>query len=499
MFRLIVIASSKFKISRSVLSPSFPPYPKVYSTSTASSTHVEHLLKVTRALADFDDEKQSSATVERHCRQFCQAYAQLTREDGCQFLLELAPSARVDSSLVRQTANQLIQTNPESKKLLKLEGELRSALSPPINKIFSKIGQTRGGVKFLVDLRADVLFSMKSIDPTTQQYKNLQELSKNLKNLLAVWISVGFMSLSRVTWDSASSLLEKISEYEAVHPLRSWTDLKGRVGPYRRVFVYTHPSMAGEPLVVLHVALTKQISDSMSTVVKEFRAVNNFHKSAHGEMFQDSEEEIGSADTAIFYSITSTQAGLQGIELGNHLIKQAVAELKRELPGLRRFSTLSPIPGFRRWILIELTRFLQKEGSSPLLPAELQVLEELSPGAVAEEALHQLLKTGDWVGDQNKEKLLKPILLRLCARYLYSEKRRNKALDPVANFHIRNGAVLYRMNWLADPSARGLTNSCGIMVNYRYFLDDVEKNSTEYLRDHTIAVDQLVVDHLEQQ
>ncbi|XP_023336442.1 malonyl-CoA decarboxylase, mitochondrial isoform X1 [Eurytemora carolleeae] len=229
----------------------------------ASSLHgpngeLNKLKNTSRLLVGSNEQEPSSTTTERYCYEFCQGYSKLPSGEVRDFLLHLAPSCRIDKQLVLEAASTILKQNSDA-KFDKLQKSLQSVLTPPINKIFSKIGQTRGGIKFLIDLRKDVLTQMKTLDPTSQEHKDLQELSQCLKNLLSVWISVGFMNIRRVTWDSASSLLEKISVYEAVHPLRGWTDLKNRLGPYRRVFVYTHPSMSEEPLVVLHVALTKEV------------------------------------------------------------------------------------------------------------------------------------------------------------------------------------------------------------------------------------------------
>jgi len=439
------------------------------------------------------------ATVSRVCQEYQLQYSTLNRERERKYLLELAPKTKIDKVAVQSAAEKYLKTvqKPDGKGE-KLQEELRTALEPPINKLFSRIGQTRGGVKFLVDMRKDVLTAMKELDKGSMEFKNLQELSKNLKNLLSLWISVGFMSTQRVTWDSPSSLLEKISEYEAVHPLRNWTDLKNRVGSYRRVFVYTHPCMEGEPLVVLHVALTKQISSSMSEVLKDPRAVKNVVQHSPEQLFFDQEDDLENINTAIFYSITSTQAGLQGIELGTHLIKQAVALLKREIPSLQRFSTLSPIPGFRTWLMLEITRHIRDGAPSPLASSEVQILSKIQADKTqsTEEYLQNILKSGNWVTQQDLVDTFKPILSRLCARYLYEEKRRGKALDPVANFHIRNGALLYRINWMADPSPRGLGNSFGLMVNYRYYLENLEENSGEYIKNNVLPVNKQVLDLL---
>eukprot|EP00088_Acartia_fossae_P066376 TRINITY_DN8225_c0_g1_i13.p1 TRINITY_DN8225_c0_g1~~TRINITY_DN8225_c0_g1_i13.p1 ORF type:complete len:500 (-),score=67.27 TRINITY_DN8225_c0_g1_i13:306-1805(-) len=461
----------------------------------------EPLDNMFRLTSDLVDETVP-ASISRVCQEYQVNYRSLHSGEEIKYLLGLAPQTKTNKVAVSSTVEKYLKNYQSSEgKAGKLEDELRKILEPPIHKLFSRIGQTRGGVKFLVDMRKDVITAMKGLDKSSTEFKNLQELSKNLKDLLSMWISVGFMSTQRVTWDSPSSLLQKISEYEAVHPLRNWTDLKNRVGPYRRVFVYTHPCMEGEPLVVLHVALTKQISNSMSDVLKDPRSVRNVARHPVPEQaYLDQEEDLESVDTAIFYSITSTQSGLQGIELGTHLIKQAVALLKREIPWLSQFSTLSPIPGFRSWLLLELTRHLKEGTPSPLSQAEVQALSEICCGneneSSVEKGFHGLIKSGQWSSDQQTVDTLKPVLLRLCARYLYEEKRRSKALDPVANFHIRNGAMLYRINWMADPSPRGMGNSCGIMVNYRYYLENLEENSREYINNNVLPVNQQVLDLL---
>jgi malonyl-CoA decarboxylase len=236
----------------------------------------------------------------------------------------------------------------------------------------------------------------------------------------------------------------------------------------------------------------------MSEVLKDPRSVKNVARHKPEHLCLDQEEELESVTTAIFYSITSTQAGLQGIELGTHLIKQAVALLRREIPSLERFSTLSPIPGFRTWLLLDLMRHLKDGTPTPLNDTELQIVAALNTdkNKTPEEYLYSVLKSGHWITEQGLVDTLKPILSRLCARYLYEEKRRGKALDPVANFHIRNGAMLYRINWMADPSPRGMGNSFGLMVNYRYILEALEENSREYINNNVLPVHKQVLDLL---
>ena len=267
-----------------------------------------------------------------------------------------------------------------------------------------------------------------------------------------------------------------------MHPIVSWTDIKLRLGHSRRVFVFTHPSMPGEPMVILHVALTSgTVSDNVDVLVR------HPPPSPRGQEVRNEE-----CRAAIFYSVTSTQAGLQGIELGTHLIKHAVTRLVTEFPQMSTFSTLSAIPGFRSWLIMELTN-----SESPLTETEMSLLKShLGEGEALVENFVTALKTNSWTGNTELASVLKPILMRLCARYLYQEKRRNFALNSVANFHLRNGSCLWRINWMADSSRRGMMNSCGMMVNYRYFLDRLETNSNQYLTSHVIDADPQVLDLL---
>nr|CAD7446364.1 unnamed protein product [Timema bartmani] len=287
-------------------------------------------------------------------------------------------------------------------------------------------------------------------------------------------------------------MLQKISEYEAVHPVRNWTDLKRRVGPYRRCFVYTHSSMPDEPLVVLHTALSDEIAGSMSGIVSAASRMS-VDLTAKSDVVVNSEEENPSlVKAAIFYSISSTQKGLQGIELGNYLIKRVVRELQAEFPLVNQFSTLSPIPTFRLYLVDRLKA--AERGEMELLTSnELDQLRHfLSPDNLWSE-LRKVLHTNSWVGEVGLMSALEGPLMRLCARYLYLEKRRGYTLDSVANFHLRNGAMMWRLNWRADLTPRGLGNSCGIMVNYRYFLDQLESNSRRYQEEQYVTVSEQVL------
>ena len=451
----------------------------------------------------------SLITLEKTVTALCDAYLLLDgREEEQRAVLRFLSGRGVDRALLRRLAAEYAAAaEGQQGQLSRLEEELREALLPPYIWLFKRIGQLEGGVKFLVDLRAQLIpMTRQQQGSAAEEAAALKQMNAQLRQLLGHWFSVGFLRLEQVTWGSPCAMLQKVSDYEAVHPMRNWTDLKARVGPYRRCFVYTHRSMPGEPIVVLHVALTRGIPEKIASVVKHHRLVKRFSvdavgggggHGAAGSSESGGAEDTSTCDSAIFYSITSTQTGLQGIELGTYLIKQAVKRLKEELPGVVHFCTLSPIPGFRQWLLAAI-----KMGEGDLfLPSELDAFRDHFAAADRAQALGAVadsLRTGGWTADAELAGLLERPLMRLCARYLYLEKHRGNAANSVANFHLRNGAVLWRLNWRADLSARGMGNSCGIMVNYKYFVDDLEANSSAYLETKEVKAGEQVL-HLASQ
>ncbi|XP_042293475.1 malonyl-CoA decarboxylase, mitochondrial [Sceloporus undulatus] len=348
--------------------------------------------------------------------------------------------------------------------LLQAEDRLRHCLTPRYRGLFQQLVRHEGGLRFLVELRRDLV---QALAEREAEGPHLREMNGVLKNMLSEWFSLGFLNLERVTWQSPCEILQKISDSEAVHPVRNWMDMKRRVGSYRRCYYFAHCAIPGEPLIVLHVALTDEISSSIQAIVKEIPSLE--------------EEDMNKITTAIFYSISLTQQGLQGVELGTYLIKRVVKELQIEFPQIKVFSTLSPIPGFTKWLVGLLSSQSKEIGrSSPFTDPEYQELAEVT-GDPAVEILKRLLTNNEWVKSERLVRVLQQPLMRLCAWYLYGEKHRGYALNPVANFHLQNGATLWRLNWMADTSPRGITASCGMMVNYRYFLEDTTSNSAAYL------------------
>ena len=284
----------------------------------------------------------------------------------------------------------------------------------------------------------------------------LKPVDDDFVHLLRSWFNRGFLELHRIDWRTPAIVLEKIIEYEAVHQVLDWDDLRRRVDADRRCFGFFHPSLPDEPLIFVEVALCKGLAGSVTDLL--FGAV----------------EADVDADTAIFYSISNCQRGLTGISFGNFLIKQVVRELAAENPRLRRFATLSPIPGFRKWLVQEA-----QEGRLPV-------------GSDGEEAMLDGIEASDWPADSAPGEHFKVRLLQLCAHYLLRAKRGIHPLDPVARFHLRNGARLERINWLSDPSSAGLKQSVGMMVNYVYDEEKVVANHEAYINegriDHSRAV-----------
>ncbi|XP_045132517.1 malonyl-CoA decarboxylase, mitochondrial-like isoform X1 [Portunus trituberculatus] len=487
------LGSFSFSSSRP-LTPS--PMPSPPSSPPAPSSPSGLIQAAKDALMDAvskKDSKTSYLAIDEDMRDMCYYYTQLGTDERSEFLMYMATALSTDHHVVEE----LIQQKPKvgdndsgnGAQLLRWEDRLRHSLQPPHHWVFSQISRLSGGVKFLVDMRQDLLATLytKASDPTASVV--LKTLDTVLRELLSLWFTVGLLDVQRITWESPCNLLQKISEYEAVHPVRNWTDLKRRVGLYRRCFTFTHSCMPKEPLVVLHIFLTNEISNSMAKILQSSRA-----SSTEKDSMKKDHEDPAFINTAIFYSITSTQKGLQGIELGNYLIKRVVHELKAEFPNMTQFSSLSPIPGYVKWLNGMMAQAQRGEVTIFTKAEEVELmkcLEVKTPSAIYD-CLKKLFTTSGWVEETELVNALDAPLMRLCAYYLAVEKRRGYALDSVANFHLKNGAVLWRINWQADQSHRGLANSCGIMVNYRYFLDECETNSRTYLESQEIILSESV-------
>lgn len=383
-----------------------------------------------------------------------EAYLVLDATGRERFMTILAREYDVDRDALDTAVSDWREASDESARRA-MESTLRSVLVAPRTRLLSQFNGLNQGVKFLVDFRSELM----RLAPGSPE---LAALDADLRELLASWFDVGFLDLKRITWNTSAALLEKLIEYEAVHAIRSWVDLKNRLAADRRCYAYFHPRMPDEPLIFVQVALVKGIAGNVQVLLDEEQPPGEPEK----------------ADTAIFYSISNCQQGLSGVSFGNFLIKRVVGDLSRDMPNLKTFATLSPIPGFRAWLRRheDLLTEAEESGWRSALP------EDEQP-----ECLNAVLETEDWTRNENLTAALEPILMRLCAHFLLKERGVGGTLDRVAHFHLSNGARVERINWLANLSTQGLERSAGMMVNYLYKLDDIEKNHEAYTGDGKVT------------
>lgn len=383
-----------------------------------------------------------------------ETYLSLNPEGRRRFLGVLASEITLDPELIQKAISELNEA-PDQQARRRAERALRVALRSPRVTLYRRFTSLPQGVKFLVDLRADLLEFCRE-DPT------LDVLEDELKSQLVSWFDIGFLELRRIEWNSPAALLEKLIEYEAVHRISGWDDLKNRLGTDRRCFAFFHPRMPEEPLIFVWVALVKGMSDNIQVLLDTSAPVI----------------EPESADAAIFYSISNAQAGLKGISFGDFLIKRVVDLLASEFRSLKTFSTLSPLPLFSRWLYKTLDEGV---GAEFLSATERKYLGPLRSGLGDGETLRGLLYEPGWERITEISTALEAPLLRLSAAYLVNDRRGEAfAADPVAHFHLSNGARIERLNWLADTSGNGIRQSCGIMVNYVYKLSEIESNHESY-------------------
>jgi malonyl-CoA decarboxylase len=380
-----------------------------------------------------------------------QSYLALPDDGRVEFLHGLA-GFDSDATAVAAAYGELQAAGDEAERA-QAQMRLRRAVEPPRMRLLTQFTTIPDGMKFLVDMRGFLLARMKG-DP------KLVALENDLKTLLASWFDVGFLELRRIDWDSPAALLEKLVGYEAVHEIRGWRDLKNRLDSDRRCYAFFHPRMPAEPLIFVEVALVQGLAGSVQRLLDQKAPV------------QDS----GQADSAIFYSISNCQTGLAGISFGNFLIKRVVDVLSGEFRNIKTFATLSPIPGFRRW----LDRTLDAAEPGLLTDDEAATLRTAIPAESGAKSLADLLSRRSWMRDPALSKLAEPILLRLCARYLLTESRNRRAADPVAHFHLSNGARIERLNLMADTSDKGIKESAGLMVNYLYDPAKIEQYHEDY-------------------
>jgi malonyl-CoA decarboxylase len=325
--------------------------------------------------------------------------------------------------------------------------ELHFASEPRRQELIRRLNRAPNGTSDLVAMRADLLTLMNG-------HKDLAALDRDVVHLLSSWFNRGFLVLRRIDWSTPANILEQIIRYEAVHEIRDWDDLRRRIDPVdRRCYAFFHPALVDAPLIFVEVALTETIPSAIAPLLAVDRQPVPTDR----------------ARTAVFYSISNTQRGLGGISFGNFLIKQVVEELRRELPKLDTFVTLSPVPGFMQWLT----------HSSDITEENREILKALDEP--------------QWYENAETTALLRAVIEPLAAYYfLKARTPKGRLIDPVARFHLGNGARLERINWLGDLSPKGLRESAGIMVNYLYRLEDIEKNHEAFANDDEVIASSAV-------
>ncbi|MBP0445771.1 malonyl-CoA decarboxylase [Roseomonas sp. SSH11] len=411
------------------------------SVPNDSAPPLERAKSLTEALLTERGEASGAAVA----REVMLALRDLAPADRAAFHLFLATSFDAKPEPLREAAEAYL-ADPSPKNATRLA----RAAEPPRQELLRRMNMSPGGTAALVELRRQLLHEMRD-EPA------LKPLEADLHHLFVSWFNRGFLQLRRIDWQTPAAVLEKIIRYEAVHEIAGWHDLRRRLAADRRCYGFFHPALPDEPLIFVEVALVPGLAASVQPLL------DTEHEAG-------AEQRAAEADTAIFYSISNCQDGLRGISFGNFLIKQVVEDLKAELPQLTRFSTLSPIPGFRRWL-------------------EKRMAVEGSPEA----ELASQLSGPDWWQDPALADALRTPLLRLCAEFLTNPGDR---MDPVARFHLGNGARLERINWLGNTAPRGMQESYGLMVNYLYEREEIERNHEAFARGGTVvrsgAVDALL-------
>ncbi|SED09059.1 malonyl-CoA decarboxylase [Rhizobiales bacterium GAS188] len=381
-------------------------------------------------------------------------YEALAAEARLAFLRRLVDEFGCDHRRLAK-AIEAYRADPNAKAVL----DVHFAAEPRRQELIRRLNLAHGGTAALVRMREDLLRASKD-DRNAKGDRDLDGVDADFVHLFSSWFNPGFLVLRPIDWSTPANILEKIIRYEAVHEIGTWEDLRDRLEPPdRRCFAFFHPQLVDEPLIFVEVALTGEIPGTI------------------GELLAEDRVPIASeeATTAVFYSISNCQEGLRGISFGNFLIKQVVETLKRNLPRLTTFVTLSPAPSFARWLAGE-----RKVEDNPVLSGQ-------------DHAALSVLDQPDWPKTDFPAEALRGALLAAAAHYyLEAKSPSGRPLDPVARFHLGNGARLERLNWPGDMSDKGLREAHGLMVNYLYKLDDIEQNHEAFAaRNEVVASGQV--------
>jgi len=396
----------------------------------------------TRLLSD-----RGHAVSHRLARDVLDGYAELESAPQAEFFRALVEDFSPDPQQALQAAQRYAE-EPTAERLAELHG----MVEPPRQELLRRLNRTAGGTGAILRMRKDLLNALR-------RHPELSAVDWDFHHLLASWFNPGFLQVTRFDWRTPAYLLERIIEHDAVHEIRDWDDLRRRLESDRRCFAFFHPALPDEPLIFVEVALLEEMPASIAPLVRVDAPKCDAER----------------ARVATLYSINNTQPGLRGVSLGNFLVKQVVELLAAELPRLRRFCTLSPVPQFVPWLTDRMAQ------PPPRLQRTLQALSEAIGGDLAQVAANS----------ESAAELLGPVkdsLVALCATFLLSSAAGGGThADPVARFHLHNGARLDRINWGADLSRRGLQQSLGTMVNYVYEPSTIERNHERFLQGRVMA------------
>ena len=391
------------------------------------------LLKMCSELLDHRGEPSGIALASEIIR----GYDSLEEEAQEEFFIGLEADFEVDREAIL-TASERYREKGDRSALASI---IRSTEAPR-QKLFRRINMAPDGTRTLVSMRGDLLTHLR-------ENPRLKSVDDDLRHLFISWFNKGFLELRRISWESPASVLERLIDYEAVHEINGWDDLRSRLRDDRRCFAFFHPALDDDPLVFVEIALTDEIPTAISPLLEQTREI----------------ESGARPTTVVFYSISNCHKGLAGVSFGNFLIKGVVEELARDMPWLKTFVTLSPVPGFRKWLL--------KADLSGIVDPEIVDTVKESVGSVITDEVYNAM-------------------LKLCAHYLLNVKSRDLPLDPVARFHLGNGALLHGLHGGADLSSRGREQSGGIMVNYLYDLGRIEINHEALFDEGKVAVSKVV-------
>ncbi|MDR0454219.1 MAG: malonyl-CoA decarboxylase [Deferribacteraceae bacterium] len=397
--------------------------------------------------------KGGEVSARAHAKTLADMYLRLDKKDRKSFLqvlsFEYSPDyARLAEAFTKYSVAADIQSRCNA------EIALRTVMYSPRKRILTQFNAIPAGIKFLVDLRAELLDFMKELP-------ELNVLDSELKDCLASWFDVGFLDLVRLTWNSPAAVLEKLIKYEAVHKVASWRNLKKRLDEGdRRCYAFFHPKMPVEPLIFVNVVLTDKLEDNIQNLLDENTPSN----------------DASQATTAIFYSISNCQYGLRGISFGNFLLKRVIDSMSRDFPKIKNFATLSPIPGLIKWMENN-----PEELTGACYPSDWKYLAKAGVTSPQSPIFRDIVKNPQKYFD-NTELItaLKTPLIRTAAKFLTTLHADGRPIDFVARFHLGNGARVEKLNWMADNSPKGVSQSLGLMVNYLYDISKLEKNIEKF-------------------